>query len=153
MIRARTDKIGPIRPSRVLVCYHPLPIRGWMRFLLLSLFIVFMSSPQARGAYLLEGEGIRVVFERPYEPIARELVQAYPRLKDDLEKIFGWDVGPTSTVLLIRNSMQFQKWVDSPLTVAFARPGENLVVIDYSRMNAHPFGLNATFKHELCHLY
>jgi len=42
--------------------------------------------------------------------------------------------------------------VDSPLTVAFALPQEDLVVMDIAGMKAHPFGLRNTFKHELCHL-
>ena len=31
-------------------------------------------------------------------------------------------------------------------------PEKNLIVIDYSRMNIHPFTLSITLKHELCHL-
>jgi len=58
----------------------------------------------------------------------------------------------TPSILLIRESRQFQQWTDSPLTVAFAIPQKGLVVIDYSKMKAHPFSLRNTFKHELCHL-
>jgi len=40
----------------------------------------------------------------------------------------------------------------SPLIMAFAVPGNNLMVIDYSKMVVDPFSTEATLKHELCHL-
>jgi hypothetical protein len=40
----------------------------------------------------------------------------------------------------------------SNFVVAYAVPQRNLIVIDYSRMNTHPFNLGSILKHELCHL-
>ncbi len=128
------------------------PIRHVPLLFLLSVFILFGGPLCAGEVHLLEGEGIRVLFERPHEPVARELVHIYPEVKGELEKIFGWDLSLTPSILLIRESSQFQQWVDSPLTVAFALPQKDLVVIDYSKMKTHPFSLRNTFKHELCHL-
>ncbi|MBW1779713.1 MAG: hypothetical protein JRL30_03135 [Deltaproteobacteria bacterium] len=119
---------------------------------LLSATILFGGSLGAGEVHLLEGEGIRVLFERPHEPVARELAHVYPEVKRELEKIFGWDVRVTPSVILIRDTRQFHQWVTSPLTVAFALPQKDLVVIDYSKMKTHPFSLRNTFKHELCHL-
>jgi len=93
-----------------------------------------------------------VVFEAPHEPVARELVDIYPGVRRDLEKIFGWDLDLTPTVLLFRESREFQRAAASPLTVAFAVPERNIVAIDYSRMSTRPFSLRNIFKHELCHL-
>ena len=64
----------------------------------------------------------------------------------------GWDLSGTPLVRLISDGDQFHQWMRSPLTVAFAVPGENLVVLDATRLTAHPFSLRNTFKHELCHL-
>jgi hypothetical protein len=41
---------------------------------------------------------------------------------------------------------------ESPLTVAFAVPRKNALVIDHSRVNRKPLSLHNTMKHELCHL-
>jgi len=124
----------------------------FLLFLLSSAFILSGAPLHAGETYLLEGEGIRVMFETPHEPVARELAQIYPEVRKELKRTFGWDLRQTLSVLLIRDSRQFQQWADSPLTVAFALPQENLVVINHSRMKAHPFSLRDTFKHELCHL-
>ena len=119
---------------------------------LLCAFLLSVELVCAEQVYILEGNGMRVLFEAPHEPVARELVDSYPELREELKRIFKWDLTLIPSVRLIRDSKQFQQLVDSPLTVAFAVPQEGLVVIDYSRMKAHPFSLRNTFKHELCHL-
>lgn len=127
-------------------------IRSVFLLFLLCALILSRGSLFAEEMYLLEGNGIRILFERPHEPVARELIDIYPELREELKRIFEWDLTLPPFVRLIRDSRQFQQWVHSPLTVAFAVPRENLVVIDYSRMKTHPFSLRNTFKHELCHL-
>jgi hypothetical protein len=130
--------------------------KTWIRtaFLLFFLcsFILSPGSLHAGELHLLEGNGIRLLFEPPHEPVARELIHSYPEVREELKRTFGWDLTLIPTVRLIRDSRQFQQWVHSPLTVAFALPRDGLVVIDTSRMKAHPFSLRDTFKHELCHL-
>jgi len=116
-------------------------------------FLIFFVVPICAGeVYLLEEVGIKVLFESPHEPVARELAEIYPGVRAELENIFGWDLNLTPSILLIRDSKQFQQMIKSPLTVAFAVPEKDLIVIDYSKMSAHPFSLRNIFKHELCHL-
>jgi len=80
------------------------------------------------------------------------LAEIYPGVRAELENVFGWVLNLTPSILLIRDSKQFQQMVRSPLTVAFAVPSKDLIVIDYSKMSAHPLNLRNIFKHELCHL-
>ena len=77
---------------------------------------------------------------------------SYRAVKADLERIFGWQVSLRPTLLLIKESEEFQMMAGNPLIVAFAIPRKNLIVIDHSKMNIHPFSLETTLKHELCHL-
>jgi len=114
--------------------------------------IFFAVSLYAGERYLLEENGIRVLFESPHEPVARELAEIYPGVRAELEKVFGWDLNLTPSILLIRDSKQFQQMINSPLTVAFAVPAKDLIVIDYSKISARPLHLRNIFKHELCHL-
>jgi len=106
----------------------------------------------AEGLYLLENKGIQILFDPSQESVARELAQIYPEVRAELRRTLGWDLTVVPTVRLVQDSQTFQRWVESPLTVAFAVPAKDLVVMDASRMNAHPFTLRNTFKHELCHL-
>jgi hypothetical protein len=142
---ARRFKTHAIRPRQS-------SIQNASLLFLLCAIILSGGSLYAGELYRLEGNGIRLLFESPHEPVARELVQIFPEVREELKRTFGWDLTRTPSVRLIRDSRQFQQWVDSALTVAFALPGEDLVVIDTSRMKTHPFSLRNTFKHELCHL-
>jgi hypothetical protein len=76
----------------------------------------------------------------------------FPHLKANLEREIGWDLNLIPSVLLMKNRKLFQRMAESPLTVAFAVPARNLIVIDYTRMLVRPFSLEITLKHELCHL-
>jgi len=118
----------------------------------MAFLIFFVVSLGAEEVYLLEEGGIKVLFESPHEPVARELAKIYPGVRAELENIFGWDLNLTPSILLIRDTRQFQQMIQSPLTVAFAVPEKDLIVIDYSKMSANTFSLRNIFKHELCHL-
>ena len=117
-----------------------------------AFLMFFWVSLYAGERYLLEEDGIRILFESPHEPAARELAEIYPGVRAELEKVFGWDLNIIPTILLIKDSKQFQQMINSPLTVAFAVPKKDLIVIDYSKMSARPLSLRNIFKHEICHL-
>ena len=100
----------------------------------------------------IQTRNIAVAYDPPLEGAAREIVRVYPELKLQLEELFGWGLGIRPQVLLVGDTRAFQQATHSNLFVAFAVPEKNLIVIDYSRMNIHPFTLSITLKHELCHL-
>jgi hypothetical protein len=145
------------RESQVLRKTHvPAWSRPWKYNapLVLLIFIVslFPGPLCAKNLNVLESNGIRLLFEPSQEPTARELIRIYPEVRAELAQIFGWDLPPAPSVRLTADSHRFQQWGQSPLTVAFALPQRNFIVIDTTRMTAHPFSLRNTFKHELCHL-
>lgn len=101
---------------------------------------------------VLQSRDVVVIYDPPYDSAAREIIQIYPGLKLELEELFERGLSIRAEVLLVGDSRTFQKITDNDIFVAFAVPEKNLIVIDYSRMNIHPFTLNITLKHELCHL-
>jgi hypothetical protein len=119
-------------------------------------FLIFFLYPCLLCAQvqqrMLQSDAVSVVFGAPLENAAKEVLTLYPLLKSELEKSFRWemDIGPT--VILIQDEKTFQKMAGHDLFVAFASPKRNLIVIDYSKMNRHPFSLEITLKHEMCHL-
>lgn len=100
----------------------------------------------------LEREGVVVLFEESLRKGAEEAADLYPKAKGDLETALPWAVGFKPTILLIKKSETFQRLAGSDLIVAFAVPAKTLMVIDYAKMNTGPFRIEATMKHELCHL-
>ena len=119
----------------------------------LTLLVILVLFPAvAAQRQILKNNGITVVYEPPLESIAAEIAGLYPEIRQELHRVFGWslDVGPQ--VVLVKTNQAFQKMVRNELFVALAIPDRNLIVIDYTKMNVHPFSLRTTFKHELCHL-
>ena len=101
---------------------------------------------------VIQTEQVIVVYDPPLESAAREVSRIYPSVNKDLQDIFGWELMSRPRVILINSAERFRKMVRSDIFVAFAVPENNLVVIDYSKMNISPFTLTITLKHELCHL-
>ena len=114
--------------------------------------IFFLQNSGMAQPLVLQNDEIMVAYEPSLENVAAEVLRLYPDLKQELEKIFVWRLDVRPQVVLVKNTRTFQKLSRNELFVAFAVPEKNLIVIDYSRMNLHPFSLRITFKHELCHL-
>ena len=126
--------------------------RIYLIFLFTTCLIFFTTCPYAGDFDVIEGRTVRVAFDPSLESVAQEVADIYPHLKANLEQHMGWDLDLIPSVLLIKDRKLFQRMAESPLTVAFAVPARNLIVIDHSRMLVHPFSLEITLKHELCHL-
>jgi hypothetical protein len=100
----------------------------------------------------MQNDDIIVVYEISLEDAAGQLLRLYPDLRQELGKMFSWRLDIRPQVVLVKNTPAFRKLSRNDFFVAFAVPAKNLIVIDYSRMNRHPFTLRITLKHELCHL-
>ncbi len=140
----------PFRP--ILSRMSPSPLPTACLFCLLFIPIFLRGPATARELHLLEQPGVRILFEAPNEPLARELIHCYPEITGELKRTFGWDLPPTISVRLVREREEFREWAESHLTVAVAIPQGNLIVMDASGRRSHPFALRNIFKHEVCHL-
>ncbi|MBW1841994.1 MAG: hypothetical protein JRI75_09405 [Deltaproteobacteria bacterium] len=95
---------------------------------------------------------MKVHFNAALKPAADEVLNLYPGIKRNLESLFMWRLESKPSILLIPTREQFLKISGDPLVIAFAVPEQNLIVIDYSKIITRPFSMEATLKHELCHL-
>lgn len=101
---------------------------------------------------ILENDSVIVSFDAPLQNAASEVLQIYPIVRSELTKDLGWRTEFRPKIVMIKDSASFRKVVNSDLVMAYAIAPEDLIVIDYSRMNVYPFTLRTTLKHELCHL-
>ncbi len=115
-------------------------------------FLIFIKPLHGKEPHVLEKEWVTVLYEESLRTGAEEAANIYPKIKRNLEKILPWKVDFRATILLVKKREAFQRMAGSELVVAFAVPDENLMVIDYSRVSTDPFTIEATLKHELCHL-
>lgn len=116
------------------------------------LYVILLQPVYGEQTGVFRTEDTVVLFEEPLERAAKEVADIYPGVKVELEEALRWKLNFRPTVLLISDREKFKRMAGSDRIVAFAVPENNLVVIDYSRMNTRPFTLGVTLKHELCHL-
>lgn len=121
-------------------------------FCSIFLFAVLLKCAYAEDYHVFRTKDVNVLFEQPLKSAAKEVASLYPEIKKNLEAVLGWKLNLTPSILLIKKRERFLKMADNPVTVAFAVPERNLIVIDYSMMITRPFKLETTLKHELCHL-
>ncbi|MEW6214262.1 MAG: peptidase MA family metallohydrolase [Nitrospirota bacterium] len=116
------------------------------------LIAILFNSLNAKSTIVLKNGEVIVQVEEPLHNAAKEVIELYPVIKAELEKSLKLGPDFIPTIVLIKDRETFQGMTDSNIVVAFAVPQKYLVVIDYSKMNTHPFTLKTTLKHEMCHL-
>ncbi|MDH5203872.1 MAG: peptidase MA family metallohydrolase [Nitrospirota bacterium] len=116
------------------------------------IIITFSISSEAINLKEYKNSEIIIQYEPPIENAAINLSGVYRKVKTVIEKKLRWKVEFIPTTILIHKRTAFQKMAQNELVTAFALPGENSIVIDYSKMERTPFDLTATFTHEVCHL-
>jgi len=119
--------------------------------LFLLFFLTFMNTLYAEPNKIQTKEVI-VIFEEPLENVAKDVVKVYPAVKADLVASLDWKVDVRPDVILVKDKSTLMKMVGSDIIIAFAIPDRNLIVLDTSRIYTRPFTLEATLKHELCHI-
>jgi len=126
-------------------------------FLKFAVLLSILIPSLANGRILyaetlsLQSRDVTVLYERKMEKAAREVVSAYPAVRDGLSGILDRKI-EFSPEILIKEGDTFRRIAGNDVIVAFAVPGRNLIVLDASRVYTKPFALESTLKHELCHL-
>lgn len=119
---------------------------------ILLILAVLLSGLSYAGEDTRADERVIVRFDSPLYNPAGEVLRVYPLVREELLKVLGWKTAFRPEIVLVKDSASFRKVSESDLVSAIAIPLKNRIVIDYSKMNISPFTLEATLKHELCHL-
>ncbi|MCK5503829.1 MAG: hypothetical protein KAJ10_01630 [Thermodesulfovibrionia bacterium] len=126
------------------------------KIIILSLvffLFVFSVSVCATETNIIENDEVIVQYERPLRTAAKHVMEIYPAVRAELEKTFEWKIDFRPKVVLVKDLKTFKGMGGSDLIVAFAISKGNVIVIDNSKMKTHPFTMEVTLKHELCHLF
>ncbi len=119
------------------------------------LFFIAAVSFLLSGALPLKkhvSSEIVIHYDPPLENTAMHLSKTYPKIKAELENMFGWKIEIIPVITITQQNDLFRNMSNNDLITAFAVPGKNFIAIDSSKANRKPFDLEATFKHELVHL-
>jgi hypothetical protein len=140
--------------KRIHISYFKINIHN-LKKVLIYLILFFPLAPQPLLAIqlkFLSNPELMVRFEPPLKGIAEDVLDIYPHIKSNLEKTFGREMPFRPAVLLIQDKEYFQRLTGNKSIVAFAKPAENLIVIDCSRLHIRPHRLDQILKHEMVHL-
>lgn len=106
----------------------------------------------ARQIRIFQTPEVTVSYDIGLDVAARDVAAVFPAIRDRLEAAFEMEMKTAPGILLVREREDFLKMTRNPLTVAFASPSQNLIVIDQSKMRIHPFTMQSTLEHEMCHI-
>ena len=123
--------------------------------LLVGIFLVMFLPALGLAADFerLQRNGLEVLYTPSLEGAAIEAVGLYPGIRKSLQESLRWRIDFQPTLILLKDRRSFVRMTGSDLFVAYAVPERHLMVIDYSKMTVHPFSIEVTMKHELCHLF
>ncbi len=115
------------------------------------IILSLINSVNAKTPELSTEEAI-IVYDNSLNSVAQETAGKLPLIIRELEISLGLKIHSRPMIFLIKGSKNFQQITGSDLIVAYAVPHRNSVFIDISRVFSKPFSLEATLKHELCHI-
>jgi hypothetical protein len=123
-------------------------------FILISIIIFSILPGQVRAEKpeMLETSEVVVLYESGIGQGAEKVAEIYTEIKAKTQALFGWTYNQKPSIVLINNRERFLQTADHPITIAYAIPDRNLMVIDYSKVITTPFSLETTLTHEFCHL-
>jgi hypothetical protein len=124
-------------------------------FVLISILVLFLILPvqvRSERSEILETSEVIVLFEPGIGRGAENVAEIYSEIKSKTQRLFGLTYAQKPLIVLINNRDRFLQTADHPITIAYAVPNRNLIVIDYSRVVNTPFSLETTLTHEFCHL-
>jgi len=118
------------------------------------IFLLASLAPalQAQQPEAIKTDQVIVYYDQSMKPAAEQVRDLYPRLKKELESSLGWRLSFRPSVIIVSDSQAFQRIAAADLYVALAVPSQNIILIDFSKVNRRPFSLRAILKHEMCHL-
>ncbi len=104
------------------------------------------------GHVVITAPGLEVYFPPALHGPAEGLSASYPEIKAAAEEVLGWDMDRLVSIVLVGKSSFFEMSAGTSHIVAYAVPGRNLIVVDYQKLQSHPFTLRSVVMHELLHL-
>jgi len=124
-----------------------------------SLLLAFLTAAAPEPArahpgelHTLSTDMLTIHASRGVGDAARTVAGLYPATVRKVQSRVGLPVDFRVEVVLLGDRRDFEAAGGDRLMVAYAVPAGLLVVIDYPRARADPFGVEGILAHELCHL-
>lgn len=123
-----------------------------LTILFLTVLCVLPQHADAETMRGMENSYVTVLYEPGAAHGAEKVINIYPKLIRKTQALFGRTYSQKPLIVLINNRERFIQMAGHPITVAYAVPSKNLIVMDFSIVSTRPFSLETTLIHEFCHL-
>lgn len=123
-----------------------------LTILFLTVLFVLPQHADAETMRGMENAYATVLYETGAAHGAEKVINIYPEIITKTQALFGKTYSQKPFIVLINNRERFIQMAGHPITVAYAVPSKNLIVMDYTIVSTRPFSLETTLIHEFCHL-
>jgi len=117
-----------------------------------SLIVSFSIPAHAVEFEIIKTHDVTIKYEKGLSGVSNEIGSLIPSLKEETEKRIGLPINFSFDIIIYRDRKTFRRLVNSDMIAAFAIPGQDLIVLDYSQFRHDPLTLKLIVMHEMCHL-
>ena len=117
-----------------------------------SLIVSFSIPAHAVEFEIIKTHDVTIKYEKGLSGVSNEIGSLIPSLKEETEKRIGLPINFSFDIIIYRDRKTFRRLVNRDMIAAFAIPGQDLIVLDYSQFRHDPLTLKLIVMHEMCHL-
>lgn len=116
-------------------------------------FIISLSIPAHAVEFeIIQTHEVTIKYEKGLSGVSNEIASLIPTLKGEIQKMTGLHIDFPFDIIIYRDRDTFRTLVNSDMIAAFAIPGKNLIILDYSQFRHDRLALRLIIMHEMCHL-
>jgi hypothetical protein len=122
------------------------------RIFILSLILSLSIPAHAVEFEIIKTHEVTIQYEKGLSGVSNEIVRLIPSLKEEIQKRTGLPIHFSFKIMMYRHRETFRSLVSNEMIAAFAIPGQDLIVLDYSQFRYDSLTLKQIIMHEMCHL-
>ncbi|MCC6544724.1 MAG: hypothetical protein IT392_09515 [Nitrospirae bacterium] len=125
-----------------------------MKTVIFIFFLIILFSIPAHSVEfeIIQTHEVTIKYEKGLRGVSNEISSLIPILKGEIHKSTGLHFDFPFDIIIYRDRTTFRRLVNNDIIAAFAIPGKNLIVLDYSQFRYDPLTLKLIIMHEMCHL-
>ena len=123
-----------------------------IRIFILSLILSFSIPAHAVEFEIIKTHEVTIKYEKGLSGVSNEIARLIPTLKEEIQKRIGLPINFSFEIMMYRHRETFRSLVSNEMIAAFAIPGQDLIVLDYSQFRYDSLTLKLIIMHEMCHL-
>lgn len=123
-----------------------------VRLFIIALILTFSLPAHAVEFESIETDDVVIKYEKGLGGVSSEIAGLIPPLKNEIQKMTGLFFNFSFKIVIYKYRETFRGLINNDMIAAFAMPGQDLIVLDYSQFRHDSLILRKIIMHEMCHL-